>query len=577
MTVTAPADFATPRLTRRTFVLGLVAVAVVAAILRGVYLTADPPTAPPVGVTWHDEGAWTHNARNKALFGHWRTDEWNPVYVAPVFTFLEYASFATFGVGFWQARLVSVVMGLLSVILLGLGMARVRGPIAGVMAGSFLAVNYVYVMFNRAALMETTMVSLLVVSWYAFVLAERRPRWGLLAGTAAVLAYFTKAAAAFFVVALAAASLWELVDGRFGASRPSEAGERSVRAAWWTTAGLVLAGGAILASFVLPHWSEYWFYNWQVSVARKPTYSLDAMLDRASWFPIIHDSFTRAWFLLLLALGAGLSHVVRWRALHPAERLVLLWIVLGAAELVVHDVGNERRLVLFFPPMAALAATTLSERRLLVPSVAALSRRRALIALPLVAFGFYMIAGAMLRLFFLYETRPGVRLSAGVAVLMTVLVYATWPRAAQRLSAEQWGIGASAVLALLVIGGDLAQFGQWSWQRTYKNYNAARALAQWLPPDTLVHGKLANGLALENRIRPVFVGNGFGNYADRHDRDDIKYLVTYVVPRLGYEGPIIRDVLNRYPRWRIIRSFDVAESAGGNDRAALIDKGVGGK
>ena len=40
-----------------------------AAALRGVFPTADPPWQTSVGVVWHDEGAWVHNARNKALFG----------------------------------------------------------------------------------------------------------------------------------------------------------------------------------------------------------------------------------------------------------------------------------------------------------------------------------------------------------------------------------------------------------------------------------------------------------------------------------------------------------------------------
>ena len=31
---------------------------------------------------------------------------------------------------------------------------------------------------------------------------------------------------------------------------------------------------------------------------------------------------------------------------------------------------------------------------------------------------------------------------------------------------------------------------------------------------------LANGLALENRIRPIFIGHGFGNYDDRLRRDE---------------------------------------------------------
>ena len=55
-----------------------------------------------------------------------------------------------------------------------------------------------------------------------------------------------------------------------------------------------------------------------------------------------------------------------------------------------------------------------------------------------------------------------------------------------------------------------------------------RLVAGRLPPGTLVHGKLANGLALESRIRPVFVGRDFGNYEDRFRRDDVRYLLTYV-------------------------------------------------
>ena len=105
------------------------------------------------------------------------------------------------------------------------------------------------------------------------------------------------------------------------------------------------------------------------------------------------------------------------------------------------------------------------------------------------------------------------------------------------------------------------------------NIEASRELGRRLPPGTLVHGKLANGLALENRIRPIFVGRGFGNYDDRLTRDDVRYLLTYVAPRTGYEGPVILDVLEAYPEHRMIRTFDVAETTSGHDRAALIDKG----
>ena len=93
------------------------------------------------------------------------------------------------------------------------------------------------------------------------------------------------------------------------------------------------------------------------------------------------------------------------------------------------------------------------------------------------------------------------------------------------------------------MAGDVVQFGQYAAGRTYKNYEASVLLGRVLPPGTAVQGKLANGLALENQIRPLFIGHEFGNYADRKRRDDVRYILTYTDPRLGYEGSQILDVL----------------------------------
>src|SRR5512139_224780 len=142
--------------TPRRVLAGLVLALAVAAVLRGAWLTADPPTHATVGIVWHDEGPWVHNARNKALWGVWRTDEWNPVFIAPVFTALEYGAFRAFGVGTWQARTVPLASGLLAIVLLAAGLAAVAGHRAALIGGCLLATNYVFVMWNRAALMEST-------------------------------------------------------------------------------------------------------------------------------------------------------------------------------------------------------------------------------------------------------------------------------------------------------------------------------------------------------------------------------------------------------------------------------------
>ena len=551
-------------MTRRSFAIWLFALLALAALIRGLFPAADPPSNPTVGVVWHDEGAWTHNARNRALFGSWTADAWNPLYIAPVFTALEFASFATFGVGIRQARLVSEALGWLSVLLLALGVTRIAGRPAGLIAAALLATNYVYVMWNRAALMETPMTAFVVASWYCYTRAEESARWGWGAAAFALAAFFTKASAAFFVAAIGIDTLVMLWLGRRRAARTVMA------------AGIVF-GLAALAFFVVPNWQEYRFYNWQMSVTRKPSYTLDALVDRASWFPVLHDLFTRMWFTLLVGIAGVFGLLVRWREAAAGERLLGWWVVLGAVELVLHDVGNERRFVFFIPALVALAAMVLGRDRVLVPeAIGRLDRRRALLALPVVAYGAYVIAGAVIRVAFLYEVRPNVRGAAAAAALLTGLIYATWPVAPVWLSRGGWSIRAAALVTGLVCLGQLGQYAQWALERTYKNVTASRELAEVLPPGTLVHGILANGLSLENQIRPIFVGRGFGNYEDRKTRDDVRYILTYVAPSVGFESqarnPVIQDVLDAYPNHSTIMTFEVSGIAGGYGRAALIDK-----
>jgi hypothetical protein len=165
-----------------------------------------------------------------------------------------------------------------------------------------------------------------------------------------------------------------------------------------------------------------------------------------------------------------------------------------------------------------------------------------------------------------------VRLSAAGAIVLAAVVIVGWPRVSRAFGARRWGPRFAAACAILAASWNLAQFGEWAFHRTYENYAASVALGRVLPPGTAVQGKLANGLALENRIRPIFIGHEFGNYADRKQRWDVRYILTYTDPYVGHEGDQILDVLAAYPGWRIIMTFDVAETRSGHDRAALIEK-----
>ena len=560
----------------RLFLVGLSIALAVGGALRTLWLTADPPTHATVGIVWHDEGAWVHNARNRVLWGTWRTDNWNPMFIAPVFTGLEYAAFSQFGVGTWQARTVSVAAGLISILFLAAGLAAGSGLRAASFGAVMLATNYVFVMWNRAALMESTMTAFIVVSWSAYALARRWPIAGFAAGAAVVAAWFTKASAAFFVAALlldaGTTLILCLVPSICRVLRMTPPDRASVRAAWWTVAGVAVTVGLVVLTLAGQYWSEYWFDNWQTSVARKPSYTVRALLDRASWIPIAHDFFTRMWLVTMAAAVSILLIAVRWRTAPPAHRLLVWWVLVGLVELVVHDSGNERRYVMFIPALVALAGLLLSQDDAAAISAQDLDRPTRFALVPLLLALSYIVIGALGRLPFLYEIGPGVRLSATLAAVTAALVIWRWRSTIGWLGRQKLPVAAASAIVALVVAGDLAQYWQWTRYRTSRNYEASVALGRALAPGTLVHGKLANGLSLENSIRPVFVGRGFGNYEDRKQRNDVRYILTYVAPALGYEGPVIFDVLLAYPKRAVIMTFDVAETAPSGDRAALFDK-----
>ena len=568
-------------LTRRAFVAGLIAALLAGTVLRTLWLRADPPTSH-VGIVWHDEGAWVHNARNGAIWDVWRTDEWNPVFIAPVFTALEYAAFEVLGVGTWQARVVPVASGLAAIAMLAAGLHAIAGRRAALIGAVLLATNYVFVMWNRAALLESPMIGFIVAAWSAYALAGRRPVFGFLAGLLAVLALFTKAAAAFFVAAIVLDAVWTLWRSRrpapgFGLTHEVPAADP--RPAMWTLAGLTVTAAAIGLLFVLPNWTEYQFYNWQMTVTRKPSYTLADFIDRASWLPVVHGIFTRTWLIVAGGSLALLAIVLGWREAKPGERLLVLWVVVGFLELIAHDSGTERRYVMFIPAFVALAALLIGSGRTLVPHVAPpMATRWA--ALPVFLLLSYIVVGSLVRELNLDDVLAGnlrwsVRASALIAVGWGVALIVRWSAIYPVLARHRVPPIVAALFVTVAVAFNVFEYGQWAVRAGDSNYRASIDVGRLVGSGTLVHGKLANGLALENHIRPIFIGNGFGNYEDRLRRDDVRYILTYTLPRVGYEsgheGRLIIELLAHYPKRHDVASFDVDETPA-PDRATLIDK-----
>jgi hypothetical protein len=170
---------------------------VLMACLRLLALTADSPLAP----FWlFDEGHWVHNARNKLLFDEWVLDDFNQGLVTPVFTALTYLAFQVLGIGLWQARLVSALTGILTVIVFYYWLKKAWHWKAAAVATLLLSTNFLLFNYNRVALPETVVVFFLVLAGFFWSGAEGRPSHGLASGIAFMLACAAKPTALFFFV-----------------------------------------------------------------------------------------------------------------------------------------------------------------------------------------------------------------------------------------------------------------------------------------------------------------------------------------------------------------------------------------
>jgi hypothetical protein len=259
-------------------------------------------------------------------------------------------------------------------------------------------------------------------------------------------------------------------------------------------------------------------------------------------------------------------------------------VCLGLLELTVHNSGNERYYMMLTPALIALAATLAGSGAPWLPArLASASIKWKVLILPLVLVLGYLVAGTIVRNAFPDELAEGVykstvRISAGLSVLVALILVVWWRRAVTWMADIRISPVAAAALVAVTALWNLGLYGQWASNRGELNYQASVALGQVLPAGTLVQGKLANGMALDNQIRPIFIGNGFGNYDDRFERDDVRYILTYDLPEIGFESQrrsgLIPEILARYPNRQTIATFTVDETAGA-DRAVLIDKHPG--
>ncbi|MBK7178838.1 MAG: glycosyltransferase family 39 protein [Chloroflexi bacterium] len=162
------------------YLIAILLILILAFALRLHNLTADAPLGISPTLELSLDGPATIMAgRDMALFGQWQAVP-GPHQLEIMYPFMNWLAFVIFrlvGSGYWSANFISVVSGVLSVALVA-GFARQHfGRRAALIAAFFLAINYIFIIYNRDPMAYTTVACSMAFVLYAWGRGLRQPVW----------------------------------------------------------------------------------------------------------------------------------------------------------------------------------------------------------------------------------------------------------------------------------------------------------------------------------------------------------------------------------------------------------------
>lgn len=546
--------------------LGVVLLFLLFVSVRFIFPNADPAPFKETDVSWHDEG-WVHNARSAVLFGKWRLDEYNPMYISPVFTFFEFISFKIFGVNTFSARLVSMLLGSFSILFLFLFVRNTYGYKSAIISLILFGGNYFYLMFNRVAMLETTMIFFIILSIWLYQKGLYNKIYCFISGCSAILAYFTKSSAAFLIIALTMFSIIRIFIVQKSFKR------KVLQECLSFLGGLLFAGCLWAALWLIPSGEEYLRYNLYLHLNRNMVHSFAEILLQLATFPSVNNFFVKMPIisaLSLLSLFGIFSSFTLKRSINEFDILLFLWILVGILQLLLTG-AYGRRMLFLVPAMAILATRAFSYPFLdIIKEI----KDRVSFKWQIVLFSicFYLTYALSMAIVCLAPLRHNRIL---LSLLLSIPVFIILIRNKCIFEGLAMRICKKKVMYLAITASFLinaGQFSAWAVDRSYSVMNASKEIGNILPEKTKVQGGLALALSLENKIMPFFISEGYGNFFDMLHRDDIRYILTSDEPYLGSENKAMHKLVSFYPKSKVIKKFDLNKAEGENLSVVLLEK-----
>ncbi len=504
--------------------------------LRFSHLSADPPT----DLSWSqgsytDEGAIAINARDKVLWGEWKMDDFFRMGISSLLSFSYFLIFKLAGIGFIQIRILPVLLSLGTILLVFFQLKREGNSKAAIFSSFFLTISYIYVMHNRLALEETSLLFFLFLSLFFVHLGRDKKAYFILGGVAFALAVLFVKISGFFFFPLIILEIfrWKWTE---------KEKKKILKSLFYFGSGIV-AGVIIWLILVLLPYKDAVIGYMKAGTFKSPAGSaenLGAYLSNLLTLGISDKLFPRTFFVFTFSF----LYILYWiknireklRVRSSTEFVCVLWIIAGILFLSYPNYHPIRYQLILVPPMCILAGFFVE--KIMDAQKIKLSGKLNPLSLVLqfgilVVFIYNLYYSIILYILFHYQSFYG-----------TVSFFSSDPnswfegifRLAQNYSAL---VTRSIILALLVTGGviglsqiqklkqgfifpkslkyllvglmlfliifsDLKQYSVWSGNLTYDLLDISKDLSS-LPKGSIIAGPWAATLSLENQHRAIMM------------------------------------------------------------------------
>jgi len=569
---------------------------VIPIILRFIAINADQPPEYLFGTSNYDEGVWAHSARNKILFGKWVMDEWNPLFINPTFTLTLYLFFYMFGVGVVQARLVNILFSIASLILLYKSLRLGYNKKIAMIGTFLLSYNILYFMFSRSALIEVFTMFFMTLTFYFWIKASKKPVYFFLVSIALSLTFLAKATTIMFIVGTIFCFILYLASQRRNRNISN-----FKRSTFYFLSGLFICTIFYLVFYFIPYFDNIIESNFPafstrlvgsnvgISIKYGITGIQSALLSSAYRLILLGNLYS---FLASMPIEAILFSV-SFLAFLPnlmdnfkresvkIDFFVFSWLITGILYFFIFDFPM-RRMMLIIIPMIIFASKSFENITINLKPKNFLKRIVLLIVLFYMVYTFfsniikYLFFSAIIGFIPTFESMlmkfvPSIFFFINKLQLLTKIslvasffsFFVSLPifivinkKSIFRFNFKNHNTLILAAIFVIF----LVQYLSWITQLDYTAYSTSMELGKILPEKIKVQGTMASSVSLENKIFsiPIMDINPDSNI-DVLNRTDIKYIITYIYPKIGYGSPTTAKLLQSYPNAKLIKQWRTSE------------------